>query len=114
MGSDAKSYLRKGFLIYEEMRKYLTIYEEAVSRIWLCTRSHLHFLIYEENLFSFISVNARNMELFAFYPKLGEYDVKIGRNLSFHPKFLWQPCSRIHRSCTEVVKASFKVGLKWG
>ncbi len=31
MGSGAKSYMRKSFLIYEEMRKYLTIYEEAVS-----------------------------------------------------------------------------------
>jgi hypothetical protein len=31
MGAVAKSYMRKGFLIYEEMRKYLTIYEEAVS-----------------------------------------------------------------------------------
>ncbi len=31
MGSVAKSYMRKGFLTYEEMRKYLTIYEEAVS-----------------------------------------------------------------------------------
>ncbi len=31
MGSVAKSFMRKGFLIYEEMRKYLTIYEEAVS-----------------------------------------------------------------------------------
>jgi hypothetical protein len=30
MGAVAKSYMRKGFLIYEEMRKYLTIYEEAV------------------------------------------------------------------------------------
>jgi hypothetical protein len=30
-GAVAKSYLRKGFLIYEEMRKYLVIYEEAVS-----------------------------------------------------------------------------------
>ncbi len=29
----AKSYMRKGFLIYEEMRKYLTIYEEAISHI---------------------------------------------------------------------------------
>jgi hypothetical protein len=29
----AKSYMRKGFLIYEEMRKYLVIYEEAVSPI---------------------------------------------------------------------------------
>ncbi len=34
MGSGAK-YMRKGFLIYEEMRKYFTpyIYEEAVSHI---------------------------------------------------------------------------------
>jgi hypothetical protein len=31
MGSVAKSYMREGFLIYEEMRKYLTIYEEAIS-----------------------------------------------------------------------------------
>ncbi len=30
MGSGA---LRKGFLIYKEMLKYLTIYEEAVSHI---------------------------------------------------------------------------------
>ncbi len=29
----AESYKTKGFLIYEEMRKYLTIYEEAVSYI---------------------------------------------------------------------------------
>ncbi len=55
-GSDAKSYMRKGFLIYEEMRKYLVIYGVAVSQIWLCTRSFLNFLIYEENfVFFFIS-----------------------------------------------------------
>jgi hypothetical protein len=30
MGSGAKSYMRMGFLIYEEMRIYLTIYEKAV------------------------------------------------------------------------------------
>jgi hypothetical protein len=29
----AKSYMRKGFLIYEEMPKYLTIYEEAFNNI---------------------------------------------------------------------------------
>ncbi len=29
----AKSYIGKGFLIYEEMRKYFPIYEEAVSHI---------------------------------------------------------------------------------
>jgi hypothetical protein len=31
----AKSSMRKGSLIYEEMRKYLTIYEEAVSHMSL-------------------------------------------------------------------------------
>jgi hypothetical protein len=29
----AKSYMRQGFLIYEKIRKYLTIYEEAISHI---------------------------------------------------------------------------------
>jgi hypothetical protein len=33
MGLGAKSYMRKDFLIYEEMRKYVTMYEEAVSQI---------------------------------------------------------------------------------
>jgi hypothetical protein len=32
-GAVAKSYTRKGFLIYEEMGKYFPIYEEAVSHI---------------------------------------------------------------------------------
>jgi hypothetical protein len=50
-----KSHMRKGFRIYEEMRKYLTIYEEAVSHIRLCNCSILNFLIYEENCFSFLS-----------------------------------------------------------
>ncbi len=35
-GAVAKPYMRKGFLIHEDMRKYFTIYEEAVSHIWLC------------------------------------------------------------------------------
>jgi hypothetical protein len=33
MGVVVKSYMRKGFLIYQEMRKYLVIYEEAVRHI---------------------------------------------------------------------------------
>jgi hypothetical protein len=33
IGAAAKSYMRKGFLIYEEMRKCFPIYEEAVSHI---------------------------------------------------------------------------------
>ncbi len=34
-GAVAKSYMRKGYLIYEEMRKYFFIYEEGVSHIWV-------------------------------------------------------------------------------
>jgi hypothetical protein len=33
IGLVLKSYMRKGFLRYEEMRKYLIIYEEAISDI---------------------------------------------------------------------------------
>jgi hypothetical protein len=32
-GAVAKSYMRKGFVIYEEMRKYFPIYKKAVSHI---------------------------------------------------------------------------------
>ncbi len=32
-GAIAKSYIRNGFLIYEEIQKYFPIYEEAVSHI---------------------------------------------------------------------------------
>jgi hypothetical protein len=46
-GAGAKSYMRKSFLIYEEMRKYLVILGEPVSHTWLCARSLLNFLIYE-------------------------------------------------------------------
>ncbi len=59
-GAVAKSYMRKGFLIYEEMRKYFPQNEEAVSHKWLCNCSTLNFIIYEENLNSFfISVAYR-------------------------------------------------------
>ncbi len=34
-GSGGKSYMRKGFLIYEEMLKYLAIYEEGESHMTL-------------------------------------------------------------------------------
>ncbi len=33
MQAVAKSYMRKGFQMYEEMRKYLITYEEAFSQI---------------------------------------------------------------------------------
>jgi hypothetical protein len=52
-GAVEKWYMRKGFLIDEEMRKYFTIYEKAVSHIWLCNCSIVNFLIYEVNLILF-------------------------------------------------------------
>jgi hypothetical protein len=33
MGAVAKLYIWKGFLVYEELRKYLVIYKETVSHI---------------------------------------------------------------------------------
>ena len=52
MGAVAKSCMRKGFLIYEETRKYLVIYEEAVGHhIWPCNRSRLNFLLYWGKIF---------------------------------------------------------------
>ncbi len=35
MGSGAKTYMTKDFLIYEEMRKFFPIYEEVVSYIYI-------------------------------------------------------------------------------
>ncbi len=56
-GAVAKSYMRKGFLICEEMRKYLVIYEGAFSQIWLCNCFLLNFLMYiwENFILFFIS-----------------------------------------------------------
>jgi hypothetical protein len=49
-GAVAKSYMRRGFLIYEEMRKYLVILRRPLVILWLCNRSRLNLLIYDENL----------------------------------------------------------------
>ncbi len=56
MGAAAKPYMRKAFLIYEKMRKYLVIYEEAVSHIRLCNCSLLNFHNITDNFISFLSV----------------------------------------------------------
>jgi hypothetical protein len=57
MGEVAKSYMRKGFLIYEEMRIYIVIFLSYMRRPLL-----LDFLIYEENfVFFFISVGVDDM-----------------------------------------------------
>jgi hypothetical protein len=50
MGAVAKSYRRKVFLIYDKMRKYLVIYEDAVCYL-------LDFLIYEGFVLLFYQCN---------------------------------------------------------
>ncbi len=82
-GAVAKSYMRKDFLIYETLRKYFPIYEEAVSHIWLRNCTILNFLIYEENLIFFIiSVLCRCMGIawFSDGSDCGE-DKGLGTNL---------------------------------
>jgi hypothetical protein len=55
-GAVAKSYMRKGFLIYEEMCKYFPKCEEAVSRTYMTLQLlHSELPEYEENLIFFIS-----------------------------------------------------------
>ena len=58
MGAVTKSYMRQGFIICKEMRKYLVRYEEeAVIHRRLCTLSLLDFLINEE-IFVFFFISA--------------------------------------------------------
>ncbi len=55
-GAVAKSYMRKGILICEEMLKYFPIYEEAVSHIWLVQLLHSKFsFTWEKLIFFFIT-----------------------------------------------------------
>ncbi len=52
--------MTNGLLIYGEKFAHFLINLETLPHIWLCTRSHLNFLIYEENLvFLFNSVLLR-------------------------------------------------------
>ncbi len=63
MGAVAKSYIRKSFLIYEEMRKYLVTYEEAVSHIDFLTAPFWISLYVRKIVFSFLSVYGTKVTL---------------------------------------------------
>jgi hypothetical protein len=58
MGAVAKSNMRKGFLIYEEMCKYLVIYGEAVGHIQynFATAPWISLYMRKTFFFFFISV----------------------------------------------------------
>jgi hypothetical protein len=68
--------MRKGFLIYEEMRKYFTIYEEAVSHISFCTRSLWISFYMRKFLFSFLSVCCAEVSLHIFTTISGQFYVR--------------------------------------
>ncbi len=83
------------------------IYEEAVSHIWLCNRSILNFLLYEENfLFFFNSVvlSQRLSPFTSFSPSplsISKASITSWLSLSFCPyfslskKFKWpSPCKQ--------------------
>jgi hypothetical protein len=59
--------MKKGFLMYEEMRKYFPIYEEAVSHVWLCNCSILNFLIMRKIWFTFLSVHKIIIRFFKYF-----------------------------------------------
>ncbi len=68
--------------MYQEMRKKLTIYEEAVIHIWLYKCSTQNFLIYEENfLFLFISV----VSSICKFSISGELNTTLGHWKTQHP-----------------------------
>jgi len=55
MGALAKSYMRDGFLIYEEMRKYLVVGDCATAPFWIS-------LYMRKILFSFLSVQSEVLQ----------------------------------------------------
>ncbi len=57
MGAVAKSFMGKRFLIYEEMRKYIVIYEEALIIYDFATAPFWISLYMRKILFSFLSVH---------------------------------------------------------
>jgi hypothetical protein len=59
--------MSKGFLIYEEMRKYFIIYEDAVSHILLCTRS-LKTSLYIRKFFYLFFISVVFLSSFNLWP----------------------------------------------
>jgi hypothetical protein len=92
-GAVAKSYMRKGFLIYEEMCKYFPIYEEVVSHIWLWNCSIMNFLIYEENLiFFFIVIKFQHRSEAKASPPLASHPGRTYASLFSLFRFLSNSC----------------------
>ncbi len=95
--------MRKGSLIYEEMRQYLIIYEEAVSQTWLCTRAPFWISLYMRKLlFYFLSVHYWlpflchvRQNIWVYTCEFSQWLLYTQYNVSFCVSFfifLWQQC----------------------
>jgi hypothetical protein len=71
-GIGCKVIYEEGFQIYEEMRKYLTIYEEAVSHIDFATDPFWISLYMRKILFSFLSV-----QYCAHHSQIRPYETRV-------------------------------------
>ena len=93
----AKSYMRKGFLINEEMRKYFPIYEKAISHLLLCTCSILNFLIYSmRKIFILFFINV--LERPKFMLKMSKRTERVAFSLLF-----WSVVEGDHCNCKLVL-----------
>ncbi len=78
MGSVAESYVRKGFLIFEEMRKYLVIFEEPVSHIYyIVNRSRGNFILFFNSACT-ANRSAKIQEAFILFSGYGLESLKKG------------------------------------
>jgi hypothetical protein len=111
-GAVTKSYMSKGFLIYMGTRKYLLVYEKAVSHIRLCNCSIMNFLIYEENfIFFFYQCRASDCQCQSHNSPV--LDLRGGRRSSveLYLEIQKKPFKKFHRSGSESGKFPENIGL---
>jgi hypothetical protein len=100
MGAVAKSYMRKGFLICEEIRKYLVIHEEAVRHIWFVTAPFWISLYLRKILFSFYQCS-KGRKIFSCTAPTGQAQAwnplkcKLWVPICLSFKNIWQGMCRI-------------------
>ncbi len=103
MEAVAKSYMRKDLLIYEEMRKYVIIYEEAFCR----NRSLRNFLyIWGKFCFLFFSVWPVALEWGQLWKQIWPVALEWGQ--------LWKQIWPVALEWGKLWKQIWPVALEWG
>ncbi len=95
------TYIRKGFLIYEEMLKYFPIYEEAVSHIRLCDCSNLNSLYRRKFDFLFYQCTYRkkkNSPLWSMNEGVQSQNAKKGGRLCWYAPMPRKAQAALHES----------------